>query len=447
MSTPSASRHVRGHRAQRHAVPAVQPARAVPVRPPDHRGRGGARRELAATPRLMGTRVTGRSPSSRVSRARRTRNESRRSSLPRTRATPMASGPARRTSRAGPTPAGPWETFCGRLTSTSSTGRRTWAGSSMCWRSARTSTPSPSGRSRSGERPTASPTGGSCVRARPTTTACSGGDRATPTPGTGRRLSSTRTGETHAPPAGWTPRDEPSRHRHVPLLAALPVPGRREGRVLLQLGRRRGMVSGGRRAAWLNDSYLEAAASLSGAQRVALPQLAGALPRRPSARGRAVVRRRRRRPRRRRAAADGRRVPPAGVSVLRRRPARTRVGRTTGASAAPAALERRTRRPPAGGPVHEGLRENVRILWFTEWQPPAVRRHLGLPAEPGPQAWVDSLATKLSGRPDVELTIATPGAAFAPFTDGGVRFVGLPSASRRPAPPGRGALAASPATR
>jgi glycosyltransferase involved in cell wall biosynthesis len=69
----------------------------------------------------------------------------------------------------------------------------------------------------------------------------------------------------------------------------------------------------------------------------------------------------------------------------------------------------------------------VRALWFTDWQPPAVRRRLGLPAELGPQAWVDELAAGLRGRPGVELTIATPGARrFDPFDEGGVGYVDVP---------------------
>lgn len=69
----------------------------------------------------------------------------------------------------------------------------------------------------------------------------------------------------------------------------------------------------------------------------------------------------------------------------------------------------------------------MRILWFTEWRPPAVRARLGLPEEPGPQAWVDSLAARLVRRSSVELTIAAPSTvAFQPFAEDGVRFVGLP---------------------
>jgi glycosyltransferase involved in cell wall biosynthesis len=74
----------------------------------------------------------------------------------------------------------------------------------------------------------------------------------------------------------------------------------------------------------------------------------------------------------------------------------------------------------------------MRVLWFTEWQPPAVLRHLGLDEMPGPQAWVDSLAAHLRERPGVELTIAAPGAA-APelFEADGVRYAVVPLPARR----------------
>lgn len=69
----------------------------------------------------------------------------------------------------------------------------------------------------------------------------------------------------------------------------------------------------------------------------------------------------------------------------------------------------------------------MRVLWFTEWQPPAVRRHLGLDDLPGPQAWVDNLAAQLRDRPGVELTIAAPGVAPPGiFEEGGVRYAVLP---------------------
>jgi glycosyltransferase involved in cell wall biosynthesis len=76
----------------------------------------------------------------------------------------------------------------------------------------------------------------------------------------------------------------------------------------------------------------------------------------------------------------------------------------------------------------------VRILWFTEWQPPAVRRRLGRDEMPGPQAWVDSLAAQLRDRPDVQLTIAAPAAAPAElFEEDRVRYavVPLPSSGSR----------------
>jgi glycosyltransferase involved in cell wall biosynthesis len=59
-----------------------------------------------------------------------------------------------------------------------------------------------------------------------------------------------------------------------------------------------------------------------------------------------------------------------------------------------------------------------------------VRAHLGLPANPGPQAWVDRLAEELVRRGDVEIQIAAPSAQpFEPFAAGGVRYHGLPASA------------------
>ena len=70
--------------------------------------------------------------------------------------------------------------------------------------------------------------------------------------------------------------------------------------------------------------------------------------------------------------------------------------------------------------------EVIHALWFTDVQPREVRRHLGLPPEHGPQAWVDRLAEELSGRADVKLEIASPGTQpYEPFTAGEVRYHGL----------------------
>jgi glycosyltransferase involved in cell wall biosynthesis len=56
-----------------------------------------------------------------------------------------------------------------------------------------------------------------------------------------------------------------------------------------------------------------------------------------------------------------------------------------------------------------------------------MRRHLGLDEMPGPQAWVDSLAARLRERPEVELTIAAPGAPPARiFVEAGVRYAVVP---------------------
>jgi glycosyltransferase involved in cell wall biosynthesis len=77
---------------------------------------------------------------------------------------------------------------------------------------------------------------------------------------------------------------------------------------------------------------------------------------------------------------------------------------------------------------------SVRVLWFTEWQPPAVRRRLGLDVMPGPQAWVDSLAGHLRDLPSIELIVAAPGVTPpATFEEDGVRYavVPLPAPSSR----------------
>lgn len=68
----------------------------------------------------------------------------------------------------------------------------------------------------------------------------------------------------------------------------------------------------------------------------------------------------------------------------------------------------------------------MHVLWFTDVQPQEVRLRLGLLPNPGPQAWVDRLAEELSLRTDLELEIASPGAArFEPFVAGGVTYRGV----------------------
>ena len=74
----------------------------------------------------------------------------------------------------------------------------------------------------------------------------------------------------------------------------------------------------------------------------------------------------------------------------------------------------------------------MRVLWFTDWQPQPVRRRLGLPDFPGPQAWVDALAQLLKAQAGVDLAIATPGERpFAPFEEDGLLYLDVPGA--RPA--------------
>jgi glycosyltransferase involved in cell wall biosynthesis len=73
----------------------------------------------------------------------------------------------------------------------------------------------------------------------------------------------------------------------------------------------------------------------------------------------------------------------------------------------------------------------MRILWLTDWQPQAVRRRLGRPEFPGPQAWVDALAVLLSRRQEVELAVATPSSqTFEPFEEEGVLYLHVPHAIR-----------------
>jgi glycosyltransferase involved in cell wall biosynthesis len=69
------------------------------------------------------------------------------------------------------------------------------------------------------------------------------------------------------------------------------------------------------------------------------------------------------------------------------------------------------------------MAERIRTLWFTDWEPRAVREHLGLPADEGPQAWVDSLRDALAATSEVSLAVATPGSRrFAPFESQGTRY-------------------------
>lgn len=65
----------------------------------------------------------------------------------------------------------------------------------------------------------------------------------------------------------------------------------------------------------------------------------------------------------------------------------------------------------------------MRILWFTDYQSPAVRRRLGAPDNPGPQAWVEALAERLAPAPGVELAVATAAErSLPPFEEAGVAY-------------------------
>ncbi len=69
----------------------------------------------------------------------------------------------------------------------------------------------------------------------------------------------------------------------------------------------------------------------------------------------------------------------------------------------------------------------MRVLWFTEVQPSAVREHLGLPRRPGPQAWVDGLAGALRDRTELDLAIASPGVEpYASFSRERIHYVNVP---------------------
>ncbi len=70
----------------------------------------------------------------------------------------------------------------------------------------------------------------------------------------------------------------------------------------------------------------------------------------------------------------------------------------------------------------------LRALWLTDVLPQPVREHLGQPAYPGPQAWVDRLAEELARSGDVRVEIAAPcTTAFTPFEAGGVWYHGVPA--------------------
>ncbi|NLE23119.1 MAG: glycosyltransferase family 4 protein [Actinobacteria bacterium] len=70
----------------------------------------------------------------------------------------------------------------------------------------------------------------------------------------------------------------------------------------------------------------------------------------------------------------------------------------------------------------------LRALWLTDVLPQPVRRHLGQPAYPGPQAWVDRLAEELVRSGDVRVEIAAPcSTSFTPFEASGVWYHGVPA--------------------
>lgn len=76
----------------------------------------------------------------------------------------------------------------------------------------------------------------------------------------------------------------------------------------------------------------------------------------------------------------------------------------------------------------------MRVLWFTDYPPPAVRHRLELADDPGPQAWVQALAERLAREPGIELAIATwDEKSLSPFEDTGVAYYTF----QRSVPPSR----------
>jgi len=76
----------------------------------------------------------------------------------------------------------------------------------------------------------------------------------------------------------------------------------------------------------------------------------------------------------------------------------------------------------------------VRVLWFMDGQPQAVRRHVGLGDNPGPFSWLELLAAELGSRSAASLTVAAAGPrSFAPFEENGIRYLSIlrPGATSR----------------
>jgi len=65
----------------------------------------------------------------------------------------------------------------------------------------------------------------------------------------------------------------------------------------------------------------------------------------------------------------------------------------------------------------------MKVLWFADHWPSAVKRRLGLLKNPGPQGWVDALADRLRLEPGFSLAVATTcERSLQPFEEEGVTY-------------------------
>ena len=82
-----------------------------------------------------------------------------------------------------------------------------------------------------------------------------------------------------------------------------------------------------------------------------------------------------------------------------------------------------------------GILCKLRVLWFTDVRPPAIRRRLGEALSIGPASWVESLREAVSGSSRVSLAIASASAnAIDPFVEDDCLYLTL---STNPRPQGR----------
>jgi glycosyltransferase involved in cell wall biosynthesis len=81
-------------------------------------------------------------------------------------------------------------------------------------------------------------------------------------------------------------------------------------------------------------------------------------------------------------------------------------------------------------PVSVSADRRLRVLWLTQIPPAPLAAAAGAAAQPGPAAWVGSLAARIGAADAIDLTVAAPlaGTSVA-VTTGGVTYVGLPTAA------------------